>query len=222
MSGLRGNDMDKEGAHQVVRMFQRISAAINVEKGRLSELDGAIGDADHGITMARGFSAVTKRLSGVDCETSLPSDIFRIAASTFLDSVGASTGPLYATAFADAAQALAGKESLGPCEQADIVEAVKSGIKRRGKGDRGDKTMLDAWIPAAEAARDARQRNRTAVEMWEQVLAAARTGCESTKSMIAARGRALRLGERSLGHIDPGAASAVIIIAAMKDSFTET
>lgn len=213
--------MNANGTQQIMAMFQRISAAISEEKGRLSELDGAIGDADHGITMARGFSAVTRRLSGTDCETLPPSEIFQIAASTFLDSVGASTGPLYATAFTDAAQVLSGKAALGASEQAGIVEAFKSGIKRRGKGDRGDKTMLDAWIPAAEAAQDARERNAAPAEMWEKILRAAEIGCESTKSMVAARGRALRLGERSLGHIDPGAASAVIIIAAMRDTFDE-
>jgi phosphoenolpyruvate---glycerone phosphotransferase subunit DhaL len=214
--------MGEPGTQQIIRMFERISLAINSEKGRLSELDGAIGDADHGITMARGFSAVTKRLSGSNCETLSPSEILRIAASTFLDAVGASTGPLYATAFADAAQAVAGKDRLAVQEQADLIAAFSSGIKRRGKGERGDKTMLDAWIPAAEAALRARARDATAVEMWQDILSAAETGCESTKSMVAARGRALRLGERSLGHIDPGAASAVVIIAAMKDTFADS
>ena len=209
------------GTYQIVRMFQRISLAINAEKAQLSELDGAIGDADHGITMARGFSAVIKTLSSVDSDTATPSEIFRIAASTFLDAVGASTGPLYATAFSAAAQALSGKTDVNVNEQVDMLEAITVGIKRRGKGDRGDKTMLDAWGPAAEAALNARTRGATAIETWDAILAAAQIGAESTKSMVAARGRAVRLGERSLGHVDPGAVSAVIIIAAMKDTFTE-
>jgi dihydroxyacetone kinase-like protein len=214
------HEMTTSGTQQIVDMFQRISLAVSAEKGHLSELDGAIGDADHGITMARGFTAVTKALSAAELQPLSPSDIFRMAASTFLDAVGASTGPLYATAFSDAAQAVSGQGGLDAAAQAELVMAMASGIKRRGKGDRGEKTMLDAWIPAAEAARRAQGRGATVADMWSDILVAATAGADATKSMIAARGRAVRLGERSLGHLDPGAASAVIILDSMRETFT--
>jgi dihydroxyacetone kinase len=94
-------------------------------------------------------------------------------------------------------------------------------VKERGKGRRGDKTMLDAWIPATDAAANAVRRSATAEEMWRDVLAAAEAGAALTCSMIAARGRAARLGERALGHLDPGAASAVVILKAMALTFCD-
>lgn len=98
---------------------------------------------------------------------------------------------------------------------------MTTGIMERGKGQRGDKTMLDAWIPATEAAASARARAASSLEMWNSIVEAAEAGANSTRSMVAARGRAARLGERSLGHMDPGAASVVIILRAMKDTFGE-
>ena len=211
--------MSENTARCLGTMFQRISIAINAEKDRLSELDGAIGDADHGITMSLGFMAVNAELAKLHLTKALPSEIFSVAASAFLDAVGASTGPLYATAFRRASQALKTGESLSPACQAMIVDEMRTGIQQRGKGQRGDKTMLDAWIPAAEAAIDAKAGSRDVVAMWDAILEAAETGANSTSSMVATRGRAARLGERSLGHIDPGAASAVIILRAMRDTF---
>lgn len=213
--------MSEAAARRLNRMFHRISIAINAERDLLSELDGAIGDADHGITMSLGFMAVNAELAKLDLDRTLPSEVFTTAASAFLDAVGASTGPLYATAFRSAAQALKQDECLSSASQATIVEAMTTGIKTRGKGQRGDKTMLDAWIPATEAAVSARASGVGIAQMWDSILEAAETGANSTRSMVAARGRAARLGERSLGHIDPGAASAVIILRAMRDTFTD-
>jgi dihydroxyacetone kinase-like protein len=102
-----------------------------------------------------------------------------------------------------------------------MIEAMTAGIKERGKGQRGDKTMLDAWIPATEAAVEAQSRGAEALAMWSRLTEAAEVGANATRSMVAARGRASRLGERSLGHIDPGAASAVIVLRAMMKSFVE-
>ncbi|PRD44810.1 dihydroxyacetone kinase subunit L [Phyllobacterium phragmitis] len=213
--------MSESAARRLSRMFQLISFAIDAKQDHLSHLDGAIGDADHGITMSLGFTAVNSELAKLDLGRTLPSDVFSAAATAFLNAVGASTGPLYATAFRRAAQALKPLESLSPADQAIIIEAMAAGIKDRGKGQRGDKTMLDAWIPAAEAAAEAVSRGATAAEMWNSILAAAEDGANATRSMVAARGRAARLGERSLGHMDPGSASAVIILSAMREAFTE-
>lgn len=210
--------MSHGAGRRICRMFQRISADIDEAKERLSDLDGAIGDADHGITMSLGFAAVTGRLASVDPDTATPCELFKTAAGAFLDAVGASTGPLYATAFRRAAQALKSHEELTVAAQAEIIEAMTMGIRERGKGQRGDKTMLDAWIPAAEAAAEARERGEDASAMWAKIVAAAEAGAKATRSMVAARGRAARLGERSLGHVDPGAASTVIILRAMRET----
>ncbi|MBM7325810.1 dihydroxyacetone kinase subunit DhaL [Brucella sp. RRSP16] len=214
--------MQETAARRLSRMFQLIAFSMKEEKERLSDLDGAIGDADHGITMVLGFSAINSALAKLDLEHILPSEIFAAAAAAFLDTVGASTGPLYATAFRHASKALKPRESLDAEDQAGIVEAMTRGIQERGKGQRGDKTMLDAWIPAMETAVDAQTHGLSSLEMWNRILEAAEKGADSTRSMVAARGRAARLGERSLGHVDPGAASAVIILRSMRDSFNET
>lgn len=213
--------MSVSTARLLTRMFGDISKAINAEKERLTALDGAIGDADHGITMSLGFNAVTSELAGQTVDGETASDIFARAASAFLNAVGASTGPLYASAFLKASQALKKDDTLSIDCQVAMIEAMTAGIRERGKGERGDKTMLDAWIPAAEAAREAKLQGANATQLWERATEAAEHGANATRSMVAARGRASRLGERSLGHIDPGAASAVIILRAMMNSFID-
>ena len=213
--------MSDNAARRLGRMFDRISLAITAEKDRLSDLDGAIGDADHGITMSLGFMAVNGELAKLNLDAMLPSQVLAAAASAFLDAIGASTGPLYATAFRRAAKALERDESLSPASQAALLEGMAMGIKERGKGQRGDKTMLDAWVPAVEAAVAALARDASLPDMWDSIIEAGEAGANSTRFMVATRGRAARLGERSLGHIDPGAASAVIILKAMRDTFIQ-
>ena len=140
-------------------------------------------------------------------------------AMAFLNSVGASTGPLYATGLRRAAQALAGATETTPAAQAALLKGLADGVRERGKGQRGDKTMLDALMPAAEAAANAVRQSASDEEMWREIIAAAEAGAASTRSMVALKGRAARLGERALGHIDPGAASAVVILKAMALTF---
>ncbi len=213
--------MPQTAARRLSSMFQLTALSIRAEKEYLSDLDGAIGDADHGISMALGFSAVTSALAKLDLEKASPSDVFTAAASAFLDAVGASIGPLYATGFQNAAKALKNRQSLDLPEQVAIVEAITKGIQLRGKGQRGDKTMLDTWIPAMEVAVHAKANDLTIGQMWRDIVKAGEEGAESTRSMVATRGRAARLGERSLGHMDPGAASALIILRAMQEAFAE-
>jgi dihydroxyacetone kinase-like protein len=202
-------------------MFSDISVAIDAEKDRLTALDGAIGDADHGITMSLGFNSVSNELAGIDLDVASASAVFSNAAAAFLNAVGASTGPLYASAFLKAAKVMETDESLSIANQVAMIEAMTAGIQERGKGQRGDKTMLDAWIPATEAAINAQLGGVQVLTMWDQIIEAAAAGANATRSMVAARGRAARLGERSLGHMDPGAASAVIILQAMMKSFVK-
>lgn len=200
-------------------LFRRIAQAIEAEKARLCMLDGAIGDADHGITMALGFRAVVVALGRLDPGLATPSQVFDLAAAVFLDAVGASTGPLYATGFLSAARALEGCPKLDTAAQLAMLGAIGSGIQHRGKGQRGDKTMLDVWLPASEAGAAALRAGREGSAFWASVADAAAQGAEGTRSMVAARGRAKRVGQRSLGHLDPGAASAAIIIQTMQVEF---
>lgn len=207
--------MSENAVRRLIAMFEAISAAVETEKDHLSELDGAIGDADHGTTMSLGFLAVKAELAKIDVDIAQPADVMATAAGAFLNAVGASTGPLYATAFRRAAQALADANELNLDTTAAMIDAIGSGIRERGKGQRGDKTMLDAWLPAADAAGAALTDNKASTAFWTDVVAAAEAGANATRSMVAARGRAARVRERSLGHVDPGAASAVLIIRAM-------
>lgn len=207
--------MSETAARVLVRMFERMSEMIETEKDHLSELDGAIGDGDHGITMSIGFKAVMAALAALDLDTASPSDVMSTAASGFLDAVGASTGPLYATGFRRAAQALAGREILDLTASRDMLVAISEGIRDRGKAQRSDKTMLDVWLPVAEVATVAVTNNLSKSDFWKAVETAAENGATATATMIATKGRAARLRERSLGHPDPGAVSAAALIKAI-------
>jgi dihydroxyacetone kinase-like protein len=195
-------------------IFQAIGDAIESDKGRLSELDGVIGDADHGVTMSIGFTAVNEALAKLDAGAD-PTTVFNTAAKSFLNAVGASSGPLYGTAFMRAGAAVKGKAAIDRDALADCIAAMAKGMQDRGKAERGEKTMMDAWLPAADAIQEAKARGDDSVACLEAAATAAETGAEATKTMLATKGRASRLGERALGHIDPGAASAVTILKAM-------
>ena len=212
-------DTPADAAARLVRMFGRIAEAIEADKDRLCMLDGAIGDADHGITMALGFRAVVVALGRLDPAQATASDVFEVAAAAFLDAVGASTGPLYATGLGSAARALGKHLRFDVSAQLAMLTALGAGIQHRGKGQRGDKTMLDVWLPAAEAGAAALRAGADQPGFWRSVADAAHAGAAGTRSMVAARGRAARVGQRSLGHLDPGAASAAIIIDAMRMEF---
>lgn len=214
--------MSGNQAHELASMFYAISEAIEAHEDLLTRLDGAIGDADHGITMSTGFRAVNAALARQDLERCEPSDVFATAGTAFLNAVGASTGPLYATAFLHAAAATRGRERVDGAFLSRMFTAIADGIKERGKGERGEKTMLDAWLPAAEAAEAAHRRGAAVSQMLQEACEAATNGVNATRAMIASKGRAARVGDRSFGHIDPGAASARIIIEAIGNHFAET
>jgi len=200
-------------------LFVRIAEAMARERDRLCELDGVIGDADHGIAMELGFTAAAKAVSELDSSTSEPTLVFNTAAKSFLNAVGASSGPLYATALMRAGAVAKGKASLGDDDMVEIFAAFAKGIQDRGKAEVGEKTMVDAWAPAAAACRAARDRGLSFADCFAAALKAGEAGAEATKDMIAAKGRSSRLGDRALGHMDPGAASAVVIMACFHDHF---
>ena len=200
-------------------LFVRIAEAMEREKDRLCELDGVIGDADHGIAMELGFAAAAKAVSELDTTAADPTLVFNTAAKSFLNAVGASSGPLYATALMRAGAVAKGKSTLNDDDMVEIFAALAKGIQDRGKAEVGEKTMVDAWAPAAAACRAARDQGLSLADCFAAALKAGQAGAEATKDMVAAKGRSSRLGDRALGHMDPGAASAVVVIACFHDHF---
>ncbi|HEX8048149.1 dihydroxyacetone kinase subunit DhaL [Rhizobium sp.] len=207
-------------ADDLTSLITLIAEAMTRERDRLCELDGLIGDADHGIAMELGFSAAAKATSELDPATADPTLVFNTAAKAFLNAVGASSGPLYATGLMRAGAAVKGKPSLTADDMVAAFAAIAKGIQDRGKAEIGEKTMVDAWAPAAVACQAAREQGRPLEECFSAALAAAQAGMEATKDMIATKGRSSRLGERALGHLDPGAASATVVVACFHAFFS--
>jgi phosphoenolpyruvate---glycerone phosphotransferase subunit DhaL len=194
-----------------------IADRMEEEKDYLSELDRAIGDGDHGVTMSIGWQAIKEKLTEFD-DQSQCADISKAVGMTFLSAVGSSVGPLYATAFIRGAAALQGKNELN---EDDIIEfwvsAVK-GIQDRGKAQLGGKTMLDTWIPVIESLQEGKRQGIDFTSCLKGAVAAGERGMEATKDMLSLMGRSSRLGERSLGHLDPGAVSAYFIFSTFCDA----
>lgn len=200
-----------------IAFFRLAAEALEAHRQDLCALDGEIGDGDHGSSMANGFAAISAGLRGAPALSLAPGALLRQAATAFLGESGGTVGPLYATALTEAA-ALLEKGPLDRRDLAAVLSAFATGIARRGGAGLGDKTMLDAWIPAHLAARTAASAGGDAAMVAAAAARAALAGAETTASMIASRGRASRLKERSLGHLDPGAVSAALIISAFADS----
>ncbi|MBP2447896.1 dihydroxyacetone kinase-like protein [Rhizobium leguminosarum] len=196
-------------------LFALIAEDISAQRDHLCELDGAIGDGDHGLAMDAGCEAAAKAVGALDTTRTAPTAVFNAAAKAFLNAVGASSGPLYATAFMRAGAAARDQPELTDDDFLRAFAAMAQGIQERGKAEPGEKTMVDAWKPAADAALEARQSGTPLPQCFDMAEQAAGQGCEATKDMTAAKGRASRLGDRVIGHIDPGAASAFIIIASI-------
>lgn len=205
--------MDTLSAPEIVDLFRVIAQRLAEARAELGALDGAIGDADHGNSMAEGFAAVVRACAEAAGQGVPAGDLLAIGGRALLNAVGATTGPLYASAFLRAGAGFAGQPSLAVDDVPMLVAGFAQGIAERGKARPGDKTMLDAWGPAARAV----QGEGDALQRLDRALAAATEGRDATRAMIASVGRAARLGQRSLGHVDPGAASAVIVIAALRE-----
>jgi len=187
-------------------------------RDRLTELDSAIGDADHGTNMDRGFSAVTTQLA-----TNVPADIGAIlhtAATVLIRTVGGAAGPLYGTFFLRAGAACAGKPQLEGAEIVAMFRAGIEGVRARGKAAAGDKTMLDALLPAMAAMGEKLEQSAALPEILKAGAAAAESGMLATIPMQARKGRASYLGPRSIGHQDPGATSAWLLLKAAADIWT--
>ncbi len=202
-----------------VRGWLELAAERITERGpELTALDAAIGDGDHGINMARGLNAVRERVLSQSADT--PGDLLKQTGMTLLSTVGGAAGPLYGTLFLRAATSVGSADSLDAGGLGDALEAGLEGIRQRGRSDAGDKTMVDALLPALERYRDAQGQGLGAAA--GAAAAAAEQGAQATIPLVARRGRASYLGERSAGHQDPGATSAAILLRALADALAGT
>jgi dihydroxyacetone kinase-like protein len=177
----------------------------------LTELDAAIGDADHGINMDRGFNAARAALADETCPADM-GDLLKAVAMMLIKTVGGAAGPLYGTFFLRAAAVCGGKTALAPADVAALFEAGLAGVVQRGKAQLADKTMVDALTPAVEAMQQAAAGGADMAAMLSAGVTAARQGMAATTAMQARKGRASYLGERSIGHQDPGASSAWLLV----------
>lgn len=187
---------------KLLEIITDMSAVIQANKDFLTELDMPIGDSDHGINLARGFQAVEAKLPTLaDKDVGA---ILKTVGMTLVSTVGGASGPLYGTAFMKAGAKMAGKTEVGMEDFLVMLNEAVEGVKMRGKATVGEQTMLDAMVPALEAMQ--------AQGTLAAGLTAAEAGVEKTKDMIATKGRASYLGERSLGHQDPGATSFTLLL----------
>ncbi|ADX71540.1 dihydroxyacetone kinase subunit L [Pseudarthrobacter phenanthrenivorans] len=194
-----------------VKWLTLSAQAMAEQRVYLIELDRAIGDSDHGENMDRGFQAVLAKLAEAPPET--PGAALKLTAMTLMSKVGGAAGPLYGTAFLRAATSLGDAAEIEPAAWAGALAAARDGIVARGKAEPGDKTMVDAWTPAAEAAQKAAQ-DGDVLAVLVAAAEAAEAGAVATDPLVARKGRASYLGERSAGHRDPGAASSAMILRA--------
>jgi dihydroxyacetone kinase-like protein len=198
----------------LIRWLRRAAALVHEQRDALTDLDAAIGDADHGTNLDRGFSAV---IAALPAEPGDAGTLLQQAGQRLIATVGGASGPLYGTAFRRAGLALAGRDTVGPDELLAALRAFVEGMAAIGKAVPGDKTMIDALAPAVAALEAALAEQLPFGDAIARMAAAAADGAAATTPMLARRGRASYLGERSIGHQDPGATSAALILRALAD-----
>ncbi len=201
----------------VLDWITNVAAVLAENKDYLTELDSAIGDADHGANMTRGFQAVLAKLPTVSDKDI--GTIFKTVGMTLVSTVGGASGPLYGTFFMQAGAASAGKQELSAADWGAALEAAVNGILMRGKAMLGDKTMVDALTPALEAFKDAIGQNAALDAALARSAQAAEGGMKATIPLVARKGRASYLGERSAGHQDPGATSSFLILRSASETW---
>jgi phosphoenolpyruvate---glycerone phosphotransferase subunit DhaL len=195
---------------QVSDWIRAFAAVVAENKEYLTELDSAIGDADHGINMNRGMQAVVGKMDAA--ESADIGALLKAVGMTLVSTVGGASGPLYGTLFLQMGTSAAGKSDLSGDDWADALAAGVAGVQRRGKAELGDKTMIDALVPAVEAVRSALAGGSALDEALRRSAEAAREGMTATIPLVARKGRASYLGERSANHQDPGATSSWLLL----------
>jgi phosphoenolpyruvate---glycerone phosphotransferase subunit DhaL len=214
--------------HDTLAAWLRVAAArLHDEAPALTALDQAIGDGDHGINMDRGFTAIVAKLDAQEAtdpaatqaaEPVASAELLRLVGKTLISTVGGAAGPLYGTAFLRAAGAVATEQPSTAAAFVAALDAAAGGISGLGKSGPGEKTMLDAIVPAVTAARAALDVGGDTAAVVAAAAAAAEAGAEATIPLLATKGRASYLGERSIGHRDPGASSAAILLRVLADA----
>jgi dihydroxyacetone kinase-like protein len=190
------------------------------QRDYLTQLDAAIGDADHGTNMDRGFASVVAKLGELDDSTP-PGRLLVAAGSTLVSTVGGASGPLWGTAFRRAGRSMGDEESFDGATLARALEAALDGVVELGAAQPGDKTMVDALQPAVRVLRERVDGGASAADALEAARHAAEEGMHATVALQASKGRASYLGERSIGHQDPGATSTVFILRALEQAVRE-
>jgi phosphoenolpyruvate---glycerone phosphotransferase subunit DhaL len=209
---------------EVIDAWLRLAAtSLHDHAGALTALDQAIGDGDHGTNMDRGFTAIVAMLDGGqpegDDDQAMTATRLRSAGRTLISTVGGAAGPLYGTAFMRAGGAIAGADGSIPASEAALagLDAAITGIQGLGKATAGEKTMLDALLPAVDAGRSEVARGGDPAAVTAAMATAAEAGAAATIPLLATKGRASYLGDRSIGHQDPGATSAALLLRALAD-----
>jgi len=211
--------MKSINGHFIAQSLIHVAKKVEENKDYLCELDGEVGDGDHGVSMTIGMRAVARAMKALD-ESVLPSEVFQTAAESYADDVGATIGPLYEAAFAAAATAATNKVELNSIsEWAELYEAMATSIQLLGKAELGDKTMLDSFFPAVEHIKSLSTRGGSLSDALHSTAKAALDAAISTKDLVPKKGRAARLGERAIGFQDAGATSLAIILQGFADSF---
>lgn len=203
----------------IVAWMSEINVAVQRHRDHLTQLDAAIGDGDHGTNMARGFGAVQTTLTGQGDDL-LPGQLLILCGKTLVATVGGASGPLWGTAFRHAGRAVGAATELDGPLLADALDAALAGITGLGRAEVGDATIVDALDPAARALRSAVQAGAPLSQAAGAAAGAAEDGCKATIPLQARKGRASYLGERSIGHQDPGATSTALILRALETALS--
>jgi dihydroxyacetone kinase-like protein len=203
---------------QIITWLQNTAEVLHQNKEYLTDLDSAIGDADHGSNMDRGFQSVLQKMPGWEKEDI--GGVLKSVGMTLLSSVGGASGPLYGTFFLRSGMAVASRQELADADLLKMLSAGVEGIQQRGRPVLGDKTMYDTLAPALEALSSSLGNGDDALTALGKAVRAAEAGMQATIPLQARKGRASYLGERSIGHQDPGATSSYLILKALLDAVT--
>ena len=206
------------GHDDVLRWIRAFAAEVDANKDQLTQLDAAVGDGDHGINMERGMAAVVVKVDATGEEQDIGA-LLKTVGMTLVSTVGGAGGPLYGTLFLQMGTTVSGKAELGPDDWAAALEAAVAGVQARGKAEPGDKTMIDALIPGRDALKAALAEGATFEDALRQSAEAAEQGMRDTVPLVARKGRASYLGERSAGHQDPGATSSHLLLEAAAETW---
>jgi dihydroxyacetone kinase-like protein len=204
---------------QVVDWIERFASTVAENRDYLTQLDSAIGDADHGINIDRGMKAALGKVEGLEGEDI--GGLLKTVGMTLVSTVGGAAGPLYGTLFLQMGTAAAGKSELEPEDWSAALDGAVNGVQMRGKAEIGDKTMIDALIPARDSFQAALADGASFAEALSKSAAAAEEGMRATIPLVAKKGRASYLGERSAGHQDPGATSSYLLIKTAAETWAE-